>query len=77
MGWDAHQGMGWWMLFGGLAFLLFWGAVIWMLAWGIRSLTDGRRGDGGDDPVTIAERRYARGEITREELETIRKALGR
>jgi uncharacterized membrane protein len=65
------------MLFSGLAFFLFWGAVIWMLVWGIRSLTDGRRGDGGEDAVTIAERRYARGEITREEMETIKKVLGR
>jgi len=65
--------MGWWMLVGGLWTLLFWGAIIWVAVWGIRSLVDSRRREG--DPLETAQRRYARGEITREEFETIRTTL--
>ncbi len=75
MMWGSQQGMGWWMVFGGVAFVLFWGAVIWLMVWGLRGIGGGETG-GGEDPVKIAERRYARGEITREQLQEIRKGLG-
>lgn len=74
MWWHAHQGMGWWMLFGGIWVLLFWGAIIALVVWAIKRLSNGSR---DDDPVRIAERRFARGEITREELDRIREALRR
>ncbi len=76
MWWGVHEGMGWWMLFGGIWILLFWGAIIGLIIWGIRALT-GRpepRHDL-DDPLEIARRRYARGEITRAELEEIESTL--
>jgi putative membrane protein len=65
--------MGWWMVFGGLWMLIFWGAIIWLIVWGISKLT----GAGGreDEPLEIARRRYARGEITREDFEAIRATL--
>jgi hypothetical protein len=31
MAWHAGDGMGWWMLFGGLLSAVFWGAVIYLL----------------------------------------------
>jgi putative membrane protein len=71
--WGEHEGMGWWMLFGSVWFVLFWGAIIWLF---VRLLSPGRdTRDRDDSPIEIARRRYARGEITREEFEQIRRDL--
>jgi len=77
--WYWHNGMGWWMVFGGICMLLFWGAIIALVVWGINRLTE-RRGSGSStgerrDPLDIAKERYARGEISREEFEQIKKDL--
>ena len=77
--WYWHEGMGWWMVFGGIWTLVFWGGIIALIVWGIRKLTE-RGGSGTDStqkssPLDIAKERYARGEITREELEEIKKNL--
>lgn len=72
--WDMHDGMGWWMVFGMLWMVFFWGAIIWAIVWGITRTTggDGRR---DDTPLEIARRRYARGEITRDQFEQLRRDL--
>ena len=77
--WYWQQGMGWWMMFGGIWMLVFWGVVIALLVWGIKKLTE-RRGPGPGttekrDPLDIAKERYARGEISKEEFEQIKKDL--
>ena len=78
--WYWHDaGMGWWMLFGGLLWLGFLAAVIVLAVWGFRRLSD--RGDSEPktdakrDPLEIAKERYAKGEISKEEFEQIRKDL--
>ena len=77
--WCAHEGMGWWMLFGGVFMFLFWVALVALVVWGITRLA--RRGDSGPgaierrNPLEIAKERYARGEISREEFEQIKKDL--
>lgn len=76
MWWGMPDGFGWWMMFGGLWMVLFWVAIIAAIIWGVRAL--GRRDEEPqvrEDPLEIARRRYARGEITREEFEEIRAAL--
>jgi len=35
-----------------------------------------RKAGGSDSPLEVAKRRYARGEITREEFEEIKKTIG-
>ena len=72
--WGMHDGMGWWMVFGGVWMLLFWGAVIWLVAWAVTRVGGGRSTDS-DTPLDIVQRRYARGEITRDEFEQLRKDL--
>jgi len=72
--WGMHDGMGWWMLFGSIWMVVFWAAVIWLIVWGVSQVTGGSR-RGEDDPVEIARRRYARGEITREQFELLRRDL--
>jgi putative membrane protein len=73
--WYVHEGMGWWMVFGGILMVLFWGGVIALIVWGINRLT--RRGDYSrkQDPLDVAKERYAKGEISREEFERIKKDL--
>ena len=77
--WYWHDGMGWWMVFGGIWTLLFWGAIIGLAIWGISRLTE-RRGSGPStgerrDPLDIAKERYAKGELSREEFEQIKNDL--
>jgi putative membrane protein len=73
--WYMHEGAGWWMVFGGIWMILFWGGIIALIVWGISRLT--RRGGTADKqaPLDIVRERYARGEITREEFEQIKKEL--
>jgi putative membrane protein len=72
MWWGMHEWSGWWMVFSGVWMVLFWGAVIALAIWGIRALGRGQQPPAaGEDPLEIARRRYARGEITRAELEEI------
>ena len=78
MWWGMHPGVGWWGggwwgTFGFLMMLLFWGGIIGMAVWGINKLT--RTGGKGETPMEIAQRRYARGEISRDEFESIKATL--
>jgi len=80
--WNTGDGMGWWMLWGGLMMVLFWGAIIALVVWAVQSLG---RGDGGHaqseatsparTPLEIAKERYARGEISRDEFEQMKRDL--
>ncbi|MDI6858566.1 MAG: SHOCT domain-containing protein [Dehalococcoidia bacterium] len=74
MWWHAHEGMGWWMLFGGILWLVFLGTILYFIAYALGGTRTSRRGDE-DDALEIAKRRYARGDITREEFEQIRRDL--
>ncbi|MBI4302883.1 MAG: SHOCT domain-containing protein [Chloroflexi bacterium] len=71
------QGMGWWMVLGGLLTIIFWGAIIALIVWVVKKLTE--RGGGtvstGRSPLDIAKERYARGEITKEQFEQLKKDL--
>ncbi len=73
--WYVHQGMGWWMVFGGILMVLFWGGLIALIVWGVNRLS--RRSDSSrkQDPLDLAKERYAKGEISREEFERIKKDL--
>jgi len=73
--WDAPMGMGWWMIFGGVWMVIFWGGLIALIVWGITKLS--RRNDATPkhDPLDAAKERYAKGEISREEFEQLKKDL--
>ncbi len=81
--WHTVDGMGWWMLWGGLMMVLFWGSVIALIVWAVQG---GARGEASrpqppqstgarQTPLDIAKERYARGEISRQEFEQIKKDL--
>ncbi len=71
--WYMHDG-GWWVL-GGIGMLLFWGGMIALIIWGVSRLTKRGGMEGKPTPLDIAKERYARGEITREQYEQIKKDL--
>lgn len=78
--WHDMDGMGWWMLWGAFMMLFFWGGLIALAVWAARSLTgrDSTRGDVDDDrhrALSLAEERYARGEISRDEFMQIKSDL--
>ena len=77
MWWAPTHGFGWWMIFGGIWILLFWGVIIGLVIWAVRALT-GRKAppSAGGSPLEIAQRRYARGEISKEDFNEIKATLG-
>jgi len=73
--WDIPAGMGWWMAFGGVGMVIFWGGLIALIVWGITRLTRREGSSSKHDPLNVAKERYARGEISKEEFQQIKKDL--
>jgi len=73
--------MGWGMGLGLLFMLLFWGALIALAVWLVRALFPSANqppASPGDRPLSareILDRRFARGEIDREEYDLMRKTI--
>ncbi|WP_240608290.1 SHOCT domain-containing protein [Dehalogenimonas alkenigignens] len=66
--------------FGGFFMSIFWIAIIALVIWAVVTLTRSgtiHTGGGGPrrEPLDIAKERYAKGEITQEQFETIKKHL--
>ncbi|MEQ1871443.1 MAG: SHOCT domain-containing protein [Vicinamibacterales bacterium] len=70
-GWMWGPGM--WL--GGLAMLVFWGALIAGAILVVRHLGGMPGGEARPSPLDILRRRYASGEITREQYEQMRRDL--
>jgi putative membrane protein len=77
--WCWSEGAGWWVIPGVIFILLFWGAIVTLVVWGIKKLTgreDSSKGPTDNrTPLDIAKERYAKGEISQEEFEQIKKNL--
>lgn len=54
---------------------VFWGILVGLIVWGVARLTRRNSDRRSDDSVSIARERYARGEMSREEFEQIKKDL--
>ena len=65
--WNTMGFFGWAMM------ILFWGTIIALLIWAVRSATT--TGSSTPDALSILERRYAGGEIEREEFEERKRIL--
>ncbi len=77
--WHSNEGMGWWMIFMGVFWVLFWGSLILLAIAGLSRWGGGggrrEREDDGVSAIEIARRRLARGEITPEQFQEIRRHL--
>ncbi len=71
MMWDGMNWGGWGMGFGWIIPL----AVLGLIGWGVVSLARASAGNGGGDALNILKARYAKGELTREEFETMRREV--
>lgn len=72
--WAAHEGMGWWMLFGGVFWILFIGALVYLFS----SVFDRGTRDSqarSETPLEVANSRLAAEEISHEEYKRIRETL--
>jgi len=70
-GWMWGLGMG----FGALVMVAFWGVVIVGIVLLIRSVSGTHGGLWHETPLNLLKRRYASGQITREQYEQMRKDL--
>jgi len=68
--WHSVDGMGWWMALGSIWMLFFWGLVIW----GIVRLSSHLSG-ASTTALDTLKARYARGELTREQYQEMRREL--
>jgi len=70
--WGSWWGMGLMMFL----MIVFWGGVIALIIWGVTRFTVGGGGERGRrDPMDAARERYARGEITKEQYEQVKKDI--
>jgi putative membrane protein len=82
MMWNGFEGMGWgWIGFGVVHMLLFWVLVILGIIALMRALSgpqgDGKRTHALDiHALDILKARYAKGEITREQFEQMKRDIG-
>jgi putative membrane protein len=69
MGWGHHG------LFGPILMALFWILVILCVIWFVRSRAHARKDRPEDSAIDFLKKRYAKGEITKEEFEKIKDDL--
>ncbi len=74
-GWGMHYMWGPWGIGMGLMMLVFWGLIIVALVLGIRWLVTQGREPRSDSALEILRQRYARGEISKEEFEAMKRDL--
>ena len=55
--------------------VVLWGGLIALIVWGIKKLTERGGSAPKHDPLDIAKERYAKGEISMEEFNQIKKDL--
>lgn len=71
------MGFGGFGFLGPLVMILFWGGIIALIVWAVAAAIPRREGAASREAsaLEILQNRYARGEITREEFEAIKKDL--
>jgi len=71
-GWGAGSMMGWFG--GGIMMIVFWALFIALIVWIVREVGV-RSTHSNSSALDILKERYARGEITKEQFETIKKDI--
>jgi putative membrane protein len=65
----------WFMGLGILCMVIFWAVVIGLIIWAVRRSVNRQSNSSGDSAMDIARQRYAKGEITKEQFEQMKKDL--
>lgn len=74
--WTGMEGMGWgWVGLGLLHMVLFWGLVILALGALVKWFVGDGRPYSEQRPLDILKARYAKGELTREQFEQLKREL--
>ena len=71
-GMGGYGMMGFGMGFGFIFMLLFWGLIIWLI---VTLVNPHQSNKDGQDSLSILKRRYASGEITKKEFESMKKEI--
>ena len=74
-GMGGYGMMGFGMGFGFIFILFFWGLIIWLIVTLVNYSQSNKKDDL--DSLTILKKRYAKGEITGKEFESMKKKLGK
>jgi putative membrane protein len=73
--WCFGEGFGWWPWFGGLWMVIVGGGLIALIVWGVLRITRQNNSVTIKNALDVAKERYAKGEITKEEYDQLRKDL--
>ncbi|MDD4923388.1 MAG: SHOCT domain-containing protein [Dehalococcoidales bacterium] len=74
MFWDSGIVLTW--IINWVMIIIFWVGIIVLIVWGVTKLLKTGKSAGSAGALDIAKERYARGEITKEEFEQIKKDIG-
>ncbi|HEY4673600.1 MAG TPA: SHOCT domain-containing protein [Thermodesulfobacteriota bacterium] len=67
--WMMDGGMGIWMLVNAVFWILVIVGIVLLVVWAVRRVGGGERSKAEESALEILKKRYARGEITKEEYE--------
>lgn len=77
MMWGGFDGMGWgWIGLGIVHMALFWILVVLGIVVLVRWLGDGSTPRGDRRPIDVLKERYAKGELTRDQFEQMKRDIG-
>jgi putative membrane protein len=74
--WYMHNVSGWWMVGGWVLMLLIWVGIAFLAILAFKWFLRHNESAEKQTPLDIARERYAKGEITKEQFEQIKKDLG-
>ncbi len=68
-------GMGGWWIFGSIFMILFWAVIILAIIWLYKQIRGPSAGAATESALDIAKKRYAKGGITKDEFEELKKEI--
>ncbi len=74
MFWDGGIILAW--ILNWVMIIIFWVGIIILIVWGVTKLIRTGKSANSSSALDIAKERYARGEITKEEFDQIKKDIG-
>ena len=73
--WCFGEGFSGWTWFGGIGMIIFWIAFIVLAVWIVYTLVKNNSTETSSKALDIARKRYAKGEIIKDEYEEYKKTL--